>query len=75
MICGIASYLCGGFLLSVPAIVCAHIARRRIRESHGQLGGDRMALTGLILGYINAQLTAILFVIWILLSTAPTAQP
>lgn len=41
------------FLGSIPAVICGHIARANINESNGRLGGNGMALVGLILGYIG----------------------
>lgn len=46
-----------GFLASIPAIVCGHIARRQVRE-RGEQGGAA-ALIGLIAGYV---ITAIILV-------------
>lgn len=40
----------------IPAIICGHIARGRIRRTPG-LGGDGLALAGLIIGYVFALLT------------------
>ncbi len=36
--------------LCVPGIICGHLARRQIRKNPG-LGGDGLALAGLITGY------------------------
>jgi hypothetical protein len=36
---------------SVVAIVLGFVARSQIRESHGRLGGDGLALAGIILGF------------------------
>lgn len=53
LIMGILSLvLCGG-VLALPAIICGHMARSRIRASRGTLGGDGMALAGLITGYVS----------------------
>jgi hypothetical protein len=54
----IASVLCGAGqvmfwpLITIPAIVLGHVARRQIRRTGEQ--GSGMALAGLILGYIGA---------------------
>lgn len=40
-------------LASIPAIVCGHIARSRIRRSNGALQGMNFALAGLIIAYLN----------------------
>ncbi len=39
-------------LPSIIAIISGHIARSNIKNSHGRLGGDGLAVTGLVLGYI-----------------------
>jgi hypothetical protein len=36
---------------SIPAIICGHLSRSKIRRSNGALQGMNMALAGLILGY------------------------
>jgi hypothetical protein len=50
-----------GFFLPVvgpvTAVVSGHVARGEIRRSRGRLGGDALAKTGLILGYIWIALT------------------
>ena len=55
MVLGIlAMLLCFlGWLAGIPAIILGHMSRSNIRKSMGQLKGDGMALTGLILGYIS----------------------
>jgi hypothetical protein len=44
---------------AIVAVVAGHIARRQIRESNGQLGGSGMALAGLILGYSQIAVLAL----------------
>ena len=41
-----------GFLTGIPAVVCGHLGRARIRKSGDGLRGKGMALAGLILGYV-----------------------
>src|SRR4029434_824225 len=41
------------FLTVIPAIICGHVARKRIRKSNGALGGMNMALVALILAYVQ----------------------
>ncbi|WP_152050820.1 DUF4190 domain-containing protein [Tautonia marina] len=52
-----------GFFLPVvgpvTAVVSGHVARGEIRKSNGRLGGDALAKTGLILGYIWIGLTVL----------------
>jgi hypothetical protein len=40
-------------LASVPAIICGHVARSRIRRSNGALQGMNFALAALIIAYLN----------------------
>jgi hypothetical protein len=47
----VMSLVCGG--LALPAIICGHIARSKIKRSGGMLTGGGMALAGLIIGYIG----------------------
>lgn len=58
--CGLATTsmilgISGFFLLftAIPAVICGHIARSKISKSQGKLGGDGMALAGLITGYLS----------------------
>jgi hypothetical protein len=51
---------------SIAAIVCGHLARRDIRESRGGLGGDGLAVAGLVLGYL--QIASILVAIFVALA-------
>lgn len=46
-----------GLLSSIPAIVCAHLARARIRRTGEQ--GAVTALTGLVLGYVLTAFTVL----------------
>jgi hypothetical protein len=38
---------------SLVAIFCGHLARREIREAGGASAGDRLAVGGLLLGYLH----------------------
>jgi len=60
LVLGAASFLALGPLASVPAIVTGHIARGQI--AHRGEAGARLAFWGLILGYINLGLIALVFV-------------
>lgn len=60
LICGIAGYvLCLWILAAIPAVICGHIALSRIRKSGGVLGGEGMAIAGLILGYLNVAIMVV----------------
>jgi hypothetical protein len=41
-----------GFLTGIPAVICGHLGRARIRKSGGGLRGKGMALAGVVLGYL-----------------------
>jgi type II secretion system protein G len=57
---GIASWFLGP-LTGIPAIICGHIATRKIRKSPQKFRGSGLALTGLILGYsVSLLYTALL---------------
>ncbi len=46
-------FFTGGWLFTaIPAVICGHIARSKIRKSGGALRGIRIATAGLIVGYI-----------------------
>ena len=47
----IASLVCAILGLSIPAVICGHMARSRIRET-GE-GGDGLAVAGLVIGYLG----------------------
>ena len=67
LICGISQFVGFWLLASVPAVICGHMARRRIRLTGEQ--GDGMALAGLILGWIGIALS-VLFVAALVIGVA-----
>jgi hypothetical protein len=64
LVLGIVSFLIP-FIASIPAIICGHLARFRVRKSEGRLEGKGMALAGLACGYASLFLltTIILLII------------
>jgi len=52
LVLAILSFFCGWLITAIPAVICGHIARSKIRKSGGALGGKGIATAGLILGYI-----------------------
>jgi hypothetical protein len=52
LILAVLSFTCGWLFTSIPAVICGHIARSKIRRSGDALGGKGIATAGLILGYI-----------------------
>jgi hypothetical protein len=57
---GLLSLVCFGFLASIPAIICGHLARAHARRSPGQYGGAGFALAGLIMGYVGLVVTLVI---------------
>jgi hypothetical protein len=52
LVLAILSFTCGWLFTAIPAVICGHLARSRIRKSSGALSGMGIATAGLILGYI-----------------------
>jgi Domain of unknown function (DUF4190) len=67
LVCGIAFFFSPAALL---AIVFGHLSLAEIRKSAGRLTGHRIAMAGLILGYIGVGLLVILLVVCLVLWTA-----
>lgn len=59
LIAGILSWLAIPFIGAVVAVICGHMARSEIRQSNGTMGGDGMAVTGLVLGYAQLIISAL----------------
>ena len=53
VVLGTLAVLSLGPITGIPAVICGHISRKRIRVSQGTLTGDGMALAGIIMGYIG----------------------
>ena len=61
MICGILGLLfacVGGGVIGLVAVILGHLAISKIKKSGGTVGGNGMAITGLITGYISVLLMA-----------------
>lgn len=52
LILAILSFTCGWLFTAIPAVICGHVARSKIRKSGGTLGGKGIATAGLIIGYV-----------------------
>lgn len=52
LVLAILSFFCGWLFTAIPAVICGHVARSKIRKSGGALGGMGIAIAGLIVGYI-----------------------
>jgi hypothetical protein len=66
LVCGIVSlFLCYVHAVAaVPAVVCGHLALKRIRDSVVPTGGRGLAVAGLVTGYLGvlAQLATLVFI-------------
>ncbi|MDP0491650.1 MAG: DUF4190 domain-containing protein [Verrucomicrobiota bacterium JB023] len=69
LILGIASFVCGGPLTGIAAIICGHIAKRQLRDSPYEQTGDGLATAGLVMGYIAVGLTVLAIVAYVILLT------
>src|ERR1700677_3507098 len=61
----IASLVCGifGFFLgSIAAVILGHMAHSEIRKSAGRIGGQGIATTGLVLGYLGLMVLPIMII-------------
>jgi len=53
MVSGLVGWTFLPFIGAVVAIITGHLAKKEIRDSGGAIGGDGMALAGLIMGYVQ----------------------
>jgi hypothetical protein len=53
LVLGVLSLFCFGFFAGIPAIVVGLSARKEIRQSNGSVGGDGLALGGIITGILG----------------------
>lgn len=68
LVFGIIAVMFTWWLLMIPsliAIITGHVARVRIKSSKGTLGGDGLALGGLILGYFSFAIYLIMMVFFV----------
>ena len=59
---------CLGFVTGIPAMIVGVSARREIRESQGRLGGDSVALGGIIAGAVGTVLSLLVVGLFVLLA-------
>ena len=53
LVLGVLSLFCFGFLAGIPAIAVGWSARKEIRNANGAVGGDGLALGGIITGILG----------------------
>jgi hypothetical protein len=56
LVAGVLGWILLPFVAGVAAVVSGHMARAEIRRSNGALDGDGLAVTGLVLGWVNVLL-------------------
>jgi hypothetical protein len=66
LVLGIASLVCCGLFAGIPAIILGNMAKKKIAESGGTLGGETLAKVGGILGWISIALTVISIIVWLI---------
>ena len=52
LICGIVAIVSCTFVTGIPAVICGHMALTQIRNSPMPMGGQGMAMAGLVTGYL-----------------------
>ena len=50
LVLAVLSFFCGWLFTAIPAVICGHIARSKIRKSGGGLGGKGIGYRGANLG-------------------------
>jgi hypothetical protein len=74
LIFGILSYFLLPLIGSIVAIICGHVALGQIRSSQGRIGGNGMAITGLVLGYLQFAGWVLFFAILIIIGVAASSS-
>ena len=75
LIAGILAWLGVFGLGGIVAIISGYIAKNEIKNSAGRVGGNGMATTGLVLGWLNVAFTCLGVCLAILLFTGALALP
>lgn len=60
LVFGILGLVLIGPLGAIPAVICGHIAKSKIKRDPENLTGDGMALAGLIMGYVQIGLMVVM---------------
>ena len=47
------------FFTGIPAVICGHLALRKVDQSNGLIGGRNLAVAGLVLGYLATAMLAL----------------
>jgi len=65
LVAGILGWTLLPFLGSLAAIIFGHMGRAEIRRSNGQLDGDGLAVTGLVLGWLSVAMWVLVVVVFV----------
>jgi len=68
LILGILAIISCGPISGIPAIICGHMARSKIKMEPDTLTGDGMALAGLIMGYFSIVVVILLAIAGIVIA-------
>jgi len=60
LVLGILGFVLIGPLGAIPAVICGHVAKSKIKRDPEHLTGDGMALAGLIMGYVQIGLMVVM---------------
>ena len=71
LVCGLLGWSC--FPLSFIAVWLGFRARKAIRDSNGQMGGDGIALAGMIIGGITAGIAFLIMLVYLGIAVAAFA--
>ena len=63
LVLGILSFILLSIFGAIPAIICGHIAKSRIRKNPEELEGSGKATAGLILGYLHIVLLPVIVIV------------
>jgi hypothetical protein len=75
LICGILGWSFLPLVGAVLAVILGHTARVDIKHSDGRLGGESLAVLGLLLGYANLALVALGIILLAFLAALGIAIP
>lgn len=60
LVLGLLAFLLLGLLAAIPAVICGHLAKSKIKADPENLTGGGQALAGLIMGYITIGITVLM---------------
>jgi len=63
LVCALIGLFCGGLLLGIPAVVFGEIAKKEIARNPN-VGGEKMAAAGRIIGVIDITFGTAMFIYW-----------